>query len=333
MNLLQDIKSIRTLMIVDLKLVLKNIFFWVLVGVLVAIILAVNFLLPKTIESPSPEIITYGMEGTGVEAIYPYADTKEALQEQLNHTSSMVGVIYEDDQYTVLANNYNKKEGMAVLLPLIESKEETIDIQVVQMSDTIVPQPFNKRSLPVFICFEAVVQGFLLAGVLMLNEKSGKMVSALQISPIGAIHYWIAKILLFSIMGSLYAWLMAVFTVGIHFPIVPFIVVSFIASALFTMIGMITAVFFRSINNWFMMASFILGINMLTMFTYVFPSLKIPFIEWIPSYPFIFLYEQIVFGHFEGLSGHVTVMLWLLGLSVSSIYCINNVFLRPKKGV
>lgn len=328
---MKNIQCILTLMVIDLKLVLKNIFFWVLLGVLIAIIIAIHLLLPKTIEWPIPDLVTYGVEDKSPE--YQSVDTMEKLQEQLNQDNSRVGVVYEDGNYTVLGSHYSQKQGTAVVLPFLEDKEEVRDIRISQITDTVTPQPFNKRSLPVFICFEAVIQGFLLGGVLMLNEKEGKIVSALQISPIGTGHYWTAKIVLFSIIGTLYALILALFTVGVSFPVLPFIFVSMVASALFTMMGMITAVFFRSMNNWFMLASLILGVNMLTMFAYIFPSLTLSFMKFIPSYPFIFFYEHILFGHIEWMSDSITVMIWSGVLTISSVYCIKNVFLRPQKGV
>ncbi len=322
-------KSIFSLIMVDLKLVLKNIFFWVLIGMLIAIIFVVNFLLPKEIASTSPELVTCGFEMDG----YRQADTIDRLKEMIEQNENTVGVALDKGDFTVFANNFSDKQAVAVILPFIERIDETTQVMVSLTGNSITPPLFNKRCLPVFICFEAVVQGFLLAGVLMLNEKSGKIVRALQVAPVRAFHYWIAKILLFSVVGSLYALLMAVFTVGLHFPAIPFILVSVLASAMFTMLGMITAVFFRSINNWFMLASLILGINMLTMFAYIFPSLSLPFMRLIPSYPFIFIYEQILFGNIEPTSDTFSIIVWLTVLCIASIMCIKRKFLRPQKGV
>lgn len=322
-------KSVLSLMTVDLKMVLKNIFFWVLVGMLIVIVLVVNFLLPQKIETNSPDIVTYGFEATG----YKQAGNIDELKELVAENKNIVGVILENERFTVLANHYSEKQAAAVVLPFSDRNTGTTQVLISQTGNTVNPPPFNKRCLPVFICFEAVVQGFLLAGVLMLNEKSGKIVRALQISPLHTFHYWLAKILLFSVIGSLYALFMAVFTVGLSFSVIPFILVSMLASAIFTMIGIITAVFFRSLNNWFMLASLILGINMLTMFAYIFPSLSLPFMRLIPSYPFIFIFEQILFGSLKLTSEAVSIIVWLSVLSVASLICIKNKFLRPQKGV
>ncbi|MDK2808435.1 MAG: type transport system permease protein, partial [Clostridiales bacterium] len=307
-------KTIFSLIVIDLKLILKNIFFWVLFGVLIMIILVVNFLIPKKIPVTSPEIVTYGFEVPG----YKSADTIAQLEELVKR-DSIVGVIWENEAYHVLSNKLSEKQANAAILPFLASKTETTKIHISRLEGVTTPTPFNKRCLPVFICFEAVVQGFLLAGVLMLNEKSGRTIRALQVSPIHVIHYWAAKVLLFSFLGSLYSLLMALFTIGYHFPVIPFVVVSMAASALFTMLGMITAVFFHSLNNWFMFASLLLGINMLTMFAYLFPSLTFPFMKIIPSYPYIFIYEQLLFGNAALIFDLVTVMVWLLILCPASI--------------
>lgn len=322
-------RSVLSLVMVDLKLILKNIFFWVLLGMLIGIILVVNFLLPEEMTIPTPKIVTYGIENSG----YQRVDSLEELEALLAKDEEFIGIIYEKGEYTVIANHLKEQQATAVTLPFLSPKEQRTEIQFSQVANTITPPPFNKRSLPVFICFEAVAQGFLLAGVLMLNEKSSRVLRALQASPITAFSYWIGKILLFSFIGTLYALLMALFTVGLSFPIIPFLLVSVVASGLFTMLGMITAVFFRSINNWFMFASFVLGFNMLTMFAYVFPSLTLPFMKWIPSYPFIFIYEQILFGRLRFTADTITMILWLVVLGIGSITCIKNFFLRPQRGV
>lgn len=322
-------KSIVSLMIVDLKLVIKNIFFWVLIGMLIAIILVVNFLLPKNIDASVPDILTYGIEIDD----YKKANSMEELKELVEQDKNIVGVAYDNGSYTVIANNFSEKQATAILLPFLDPAPDITKVFITQTEATITPPPFNKHCLPVFICFEAIVQGFLLAGVLMLNEKSGKIVRALQVSPIQAFQYWMAKIILFSVVGTLYALLMAVFTVGFRISYVPFILVSMLASATFTMLGMITAVFFRSLNNWFMLAALILGVNMLTMFAYVFPSLSFPFMRLLPSYPFIFIYEQILFSSLRLTSDAVSILVWLFALCVASIVCIKIKFLRPQKGV
>ncbi len=281
-------KSICSLMIVDLKMVLKNLFFWVLAGMLIVVILTVNVLLPQRTGTDSPDAVTEGFE------------------------AEWAG------------------DAAAALLPTAR-EEGAIPVFISRTGNAVSPPPFHKRCLPVFICFEAVVQGFLLAGVLMLSEKSGKIVCALRVSPLRPFHYWLAKILLFSVIGSLYALFMAVFTVGLSFPVPLFIAASMTASAMFTMLGMMTAVFFRSLNNWFMLASLVLGINMLTMFVYLVPSLTLPFMRLIPSYPFLFIFEQILFGSWRLTSEAVLVVVWFSVLCAASMICVKNKFLRPQK--
>lgn len=296
---------------------------------LAAIILVVNFMLPKKIVTNAPDIVTYGFEIGD----YQKSNTMDELKAFVEQGENIVGVAFDNGSYTVIANNFSEKQAAAIILPLLDQAPNMTKVVVFQTEGTISPPPFNKHCLPVFICFEAIVQGFLLAGVLMLNEKSGKIVRTLQVSPLLALQYWTAKIILFSVVGTLYALLMVVFTVGFSLSIVPFIVVSMLASATFTMLGMITAVFFRSLNNWFMLTALILGVNMLTMFAYVFPSLSFPFMRLLPSYPYIFIYEQILLGSFELTSNSVSILVWLIALCVASIVCIKLRFLKPQKAV
>lgn len=322
-------KNILSLMAIDFKLICKNIFFWILLGMLVIIILVVNFLLPKERTSKYPEIITYGFDTQ----VYRQAKNMDDLEYLVKKADNTVGIAFEKGDYIIIANNLTEKQATGLLLPFLPEKRKKTPISVSKISDNTSVPPFNKSTLPVFICFEALVQGFLLAGVLMLNEKSSKILGALQVSPLRGFHYWASKMILFSIIGVAYALLMTIFTMGTAFPIIPFILISLIATSIFTMIGLITASFFRSLNNWFMLVALIMGINMLTLFAYLFPSLSFSYMQLIPSYPFIFLYEQLLFGHLNWTSNAISILLWFSILCALSLHCITKVFLRPQKGV
>ncbi len=53
--------------------------------------------------------------------------------------------------------------------------------------------PFNLRLTPIFICFEALMVGFILGGALMLAEKQDGTVRALRVAPFGAAKYILAR--------------------------------------------------------------------------------------------------------------------------------------------
>lgn len=82
-----------------------------------------------------------------------------------------------------------------------------------------------------------------------------------------------------------------------------------------------------------MMLAFVMGTIMLTMFSYLFPTISIPFMEWLPSYPIIFSYEEILFSG-KGIlfSGIFCLTLWSIVLYIVAYLCIKFWLLRPHKG-
>lgn len=193
------------------------------------------------------------------------------------------------------------------------------------------PAPFNLRMVPLCICCEAVITGILLSGVLILSEKSEGIARAYRISPGTALEYVLAKTLLFSIIGSLYSLLIAVFTIGFTFNLLPFILLAFTASALFTLIGIAMTVFMRSVSNWLMVLAFVVGINMLAMFSYLFPAAAVDFLKILPAYPIFFAFDNILFGT-QSLKGFGTIALWTAASLLLCLGCVKYRLLRPHKG-
>lgn len=212
-------------------------------------------------------------------------------------------------------------------------QEYSIPIQYTYTSEVQVPPPFNKRMVPLMISLEAVMTGILLAGVLILTEKERQLIRAYRVSPAGAFSYVSAKVVLFSLVGVVYSCLIAVFTVGFDFHIGPFLWLSFLASALFTLMGMAVSVFLRSLSTWLMIMAFLIGTNTLVLFAYIFPSGAMDIMKILPAYTMIFAYERTLFG-VSGFAdvGLETLTLWVAGLFILCLICVRFRLLRPYKG-
>ena len=83
-----------------------------------------------------------------------------------------------------------------------------------------------------------------------------------------------------------------------------------LASILMTLVGMIVAVFFRSLSEWFFPGALLLIVNMLPVVSYAAPVFSPKFITLIPSYPLIFAVNNILFAPTkQGYMGPLVLLL------------------------
>lgn len=321
-------KGIVSLIQMDFKLMLHNVMFRMMAVFLLLIIVSVNFFLPERTEEESLQIITCGMAVEG----YPQVNMVVELEQMAAADEKIVGIWWENGEINMIGTALNQKQGAVLLNQLFYSRSETPIAKNYTQKPT--PEvPFRLRFLPLFICFEAVVLGYLMGGVMMLTEKSLAVTKAMQVTTAGAFTYVIAKTLLFSVTGTVYVLLMVIFTIGIHFPALPVIGLTMVATALFTMLSLALTVFFRSLSNWFFQCVLVLGPIMLTLFTYLFPAFSTPLLRAIPAYPILFTYEKLLFGDGQLAGrGFEQIIGWTILCFAASVLCIHIRYLRPHKG-
>ncbi len=285
-------KGLLALAIQDFKRLLSNALFWVITVTLVLIILVIRLALPKSVAEESLRVYSYntGLASEGFIEVGSEEELRKAVQEgeAIGLSGNREGVV------TVLHPGLSGKYVHAIMLMLDRPEVNLVDIG--KLDDSIRTIPFNQRMAPVFICFEALVIGFILGGALMLSEKEEGTIRALRISPMGVDRYLISKTLLFSVLAVIYALIMAVFSVGFDFSAIRFILLSFFGSAVFSLIGLAFTTFFKDLSSWFFSMAVLLSINMLPVVSFMNPTFSPFWIQLIPSYPMIFEYENILFG-------------------------------------
>jgi hypothetical protein len=184
---------------------------------------------------------------------------------------------------------------------------------------------------PVFICFEALIIGFILGGALMLSEKEEGTVRAFRIAPLGVDRYLVSKTVLFSLIAVVYALLMAFFCVGLNFSVLCFILLSFFGSAIFSLIGLAFTTFFKDISSWFFSMALLLSVNMLPAVSYSEPSFSPFWIKIIPSYSMIFAYKNILLGTGAiPLSTVFNVAGWCIGAYLIGRFMVGRYFLSKR---
>ncbi len=316
--------GILALGIQDFKRLMTNALFWVITATLVLIIVLINLALPKNISEEDYHILIYQTDHYADQAIS--VSSEEELRQKVKENGT-IGLLGNDDgSITVLNPGLSEKTVHAIITMLYRSSN--IDINIERLNESNKTIPFNKRMTPVFICFEALIIGFILGGVLLLSEKEEGTIRAMRIAPIGVDKYLISKTGLFSIIAVLYSFLMALFCIGFNFPVLSFALLSFFGAAIFSLIGLAFTTFFKDMSSWFFSMALLLSINMLPVVAYSEPSFSPLWLRVIPSYSMIFAYENILFGMGRSLIPVVfTVAGWCIGAYLVSRFVVGRYLL------
>lgn len=317
-------RGLWALCVQDAKRLLSNALFWVVTVTLAVIVLVVNFALPAQLGAHETTIYSYNLPQYAEKTVV--LSSKAELEAVVAETESL-GLVGSEKGIEVIHTGVSEKtvRGLLQGLEADDTAEETILLHEGEQA-----VPFNKQMTPVFICFEALVIGFILGGALLLSEKEEGTVKALRIAPVSAMRYVLSKTLLFAMLGTAYAILMAVFCVGGSFNWVQFILLSFVGSALFTLLGLGFTSFFKDMSSWFFSAALLLGINMLTAIPYYNPSLSLAIMRVIPSYPIIFAYRDILFGSGMDRQAAVLILAWCLIAFLFAFSCCKHLFLKRR---
>lgn len=310
-------KKIIILFRQDFKLLLRNSMFWVISASLVLIILTVNFLIPSDFSANRTTMTVYGMD-IGGDGIIKAASPEEVRNSV--KTNGTVGIIYEAGNILVVHDGLSDKAAAALVSGLVPSSVSLVGIEAEIIRGETAPIPQNKRMMPVFICFEALVTGFLMAAILLLGEKQEMVLKAYRISPGGTVAYVTSKVFLFALVGMIYAVLMTILTIGFNIDWGGFMLLTMLGCVLYTLLGLSIAVFFKDITSWFFAAVLVLSLNMLPMLSYSAPAFSPVWLQYIPSYPLLFSYGEVLFQTGRGIGS--TLVLLIGEIITAALLCI-----------
>ncbi len=153
----------------DSKRLLTNALFWVLTATLLIIVLVVDLALPK--ETLSAELATLTWNAPETLSFGTPAQSEDALREAVGKGDA-VGFLFDEDGLTVVHPGFSEKSLNIYLLELMHGG--LTPVETVSLDAQAKEIPFNLRLTPIFICFEALMVGFILGGALMLAEKTGR---------------------------------------------------------------------------------------------------------------------------------------------------------------
>lgn len=314
-------KSILSACAQDGKRLLTNALFWVLTGTLAVIVLVVDLALPKETSQQDYRLVTY--HAPAALASLDRVESEEALREAVRQGDA-IGVSFDANQLTIVHPGYSEQTLNAIALELAGT--QPAQIQTILLDEHARTVPFHLTSTPIFICFEALMVGFILGGALMLSEKQDGTIKALRVSPLSASKYILAKTLLFSVIGMLYASLICILTVGVSINWGLFLLLSFCGTAIFTMIGLAYTTPFRDMSGWFFSMVVLLSVNMLPVISYTSPMFTPLWMKLIPSYPILMAYRSALFGGaFDLWYTVVAISAWGVGS-----YLLAQIFVQKK---
>ena len=147
--------------------------------------------------------------------------------------------------------------------------------------------------LPILMSFEVVILGFLFVAITMFQEKEDGVVRAYRISPSSSATYAFSKILAWTAISCAYG---LIFTAATRFRGINYshlLILIFASSFLMTSLGMLIAVFFNSISDWFFPGVSILVVNMLPQIALGNPSFNPMWLRIIPGYHMAFGFKDI----------------------------------------
>ena len=299
-------KSILYPCVQDGKRLLTNALFWVLSATLIVIVLVVDFALPKQSAEEDYRLVTYHAPAVFSEG-EPMAST-DLLREAVRKGGA-IGVSFDESGVTIVHSGYSEQTLNAVALALYGVEPMPVRTQRLLENAHEIPQ--NLRSTPIFVCFEALMVGFILGGALMLAEKQEGTVRAVRVSPQGPARYILSKTILFSVIGTLYASLIVIPTIGLTIPWGEFLLLSFVGTAVFTWIGLAFTSPFHAMSGWFFSMVLLLSVNMLPAIGYSSPAFSPFWMKLIPSYPFLTAYGGVLFGNsFDRVSLVLSIAAW-----------------------
>ncbi len=303
-----------SLFVQDLIIASRNALMWVVAGALIIIILVVVLVIPADYELKDNYYFFDAsengylekearMEGLGETFIL---GSLHDLEEAVLADPGSIGVYFIDTggspQITLLHFGIISSRNLNLIAAALEEPllpyygiDRVADYQVEYLRPLSDPIPQNHNAVPPLLAFEVIVLGFLMAAVMLFQEKAEGVTRAFRVSPAGTASYILSKAAVFTLIGLIYGLLMIVFTIGLNLNFPALILTIALGCFLYTCLGLVVAVFFNNISEWLFVGIALLMINMTPVISYGWPSFAPVWVSYLPSYPIIFGLREILF--------------------------------------
>ncbi len=284
-----------------------------IIGLLLVVMAALVLFLPREIKvhnelildtSPGAPLAAYLRE-LGADEGVVYTD-QAAFLADLERQPNKVGVVFsgglDAPAFELVTNSAIPAANLGLLeasleRAILELRGAASDQFPVEYLRPVSPPPdFNIRFVPVILIFEVVLLGFLIAAVMMFQEKQEATLRAYRVSPAGTWTYILSKNALFLVLSLLYGLPILLLAFGLDFNLPLTLLLIALSSLLMTTLSLAIAVFFNNLSEWFFAGVAILVLNSLPMISFGLPAFAPAWLTWIPSYPAVFATRDVLFN-------------------------------------
>lgn len=309
----------------DLKVVTRNHYLTVVVGLALLYVLAVNFLIPAQLAT-SVDVVVWDQTGSqamlrlyeasgdsGPASSNPGAgrvisvDSEAAFSEALGAGNTRLGLKIEGrdlpERIVVTYQGYENQRTRhlfeaalrAQAAALTGSPRPVFETDILRPTQPGERPPFNFSLLPVFIFTEAVMVGVLLTAALLYSEKDEGTLGAYRVSPGGVLEYLLAKSLAMGVLGVVFTVIVTALTVGFRVAWAPILGITFLSAVVMTLVALVVANLFRTISQ-FLLTGVVITVALgLPVAGYFAPSLSPWWFKVLPSYPLVFALREAYF--------------------------------------
>ncbi|WP_291578332.1 hypothetical protein [Clostridium sp. UBA6640] len=188
----------------------------------------------------------------------------------------------------------------------------------------LIPSNFTNTALIFLIFSDPTFLGFFFVGAMVLLERNQGIPLALSITPLTLQEYIISKCISLSLISVIVS-LIITFTVkGLEFNIILLISVIAVNSMIFTLIGLITGMYSKTLNHYFLIATLV-GIVIAIPILNYFKITSFELFNIFPTYVAISLIEKVIYRSEINIIYFLISIIWMIVL-----YDLTKVVLRNK---
>jgi len=304
----------------DLTLLWRNHFTTALLVVTALYALVIHFFIPADV-SAEPDVVLFdatesqvvaqfyrqGAEDQGTAEKLIFVDSAAAYRQALEESTNRVGLHvtgqaaperitltwqgYENSRVrrlTEAALRQEIAEQAGIPLPAFETEE-------LSQGRVAERPPFNLTFVPLFVFMDAGLVGLYLAAALLYFEKGEGSLRAYRVTPGSATSYLLAKSVAMALLGTGFTVMLTLVTVGLGANWAAILPVIFLGSLVLTLVIMVVANMFQTINQFLFSGLLFTIILSLPLFSYFAPSISFAFFRVLPTYPMIFALREAYF--------------------------------------
>jgi ABC-type multidrug transport system permease subunit len=307
-------QKLWTTFVKDVKLSYNGLYFYIEIGMAVIFLLIMLFVVPENfdrtqtfygfIEDASiEEQLTSTLLEDGNTDVQLFESRKD-LEAALADNRSAIGVhIYERDgrlTYEMVLQGYENDSMKAMIQSSIEGAFMSklpgyIDYTSVTSLEAE-PSILSDREmvLPVYLVLNVAFMGlFVIAAYVFLDKEEG-VIKAFAVAPVGVWHYLASKILIMALMGLITSLVVMIALVGFKVNYLLFIGLILSFNVFGSTLGLLITSFFESMTKAMGAMFSSIFILMFASISYFAPAFTPAWIKWLPSYPMIFSFRELL---------------------------------------